>query len=173
MGPKREAEAIKTTLGAFLREHLKLELSPDKTMITHAATDKARFLGYEITAKPKSDARAVTTDRAGSGQMKLLIPPEVVVRLSGLYTMRGRPVPKYGHLFDDDFSVIATYGAVYRGYVQYYKRAPTSVGSATCTGRCTGHCSGRWQRSTRRRPPPCGGSTPPFITCAMAASSGS
>ena len=123
VGPKREAEAIKTSLGAFLREHLKLELSPDKTMITHAATDKARFLGYEITAKPKSDARAVTTDRAGSGRMKLLIPPEVVVRLSGLYTMRGRPVPKYGHLFDDDFSVIATYGAVYRGYVQYYKRA--------------------------------------------------
>ena len=122
VGPKREAEAIKTSLGAFLRDHLKLELSPDKTMITHAGTDKARFLGYEITAKPKSDAQAVTTDRAGSGRMKLMIPPEVVVRLSGLYTMRGRPVPKYGHLFDDDFSVIATYGAVYRGYVQYYKR---------------------------------------------------
>src|SRR4051794_1394932 len=119
VGPKREAEAIKASLGTFLRDHLKLELSPDKTMITHAGTDKARSLGYEITAKPRNDARTVTTDRAGSGRMKLMIPPKVVVGLSGLYKARGRPAPKYGHRFDDDFSIIATYGAVYRGYVQY------------------------------------------------------
>ena len=35
--------------GHLPRDHLKLELSPDKTLITHAATEKARFLGYEIT----------------------------------------------------------------------------------------------------------------------------
>jgi group II intron reverse transcriptase/maturase len=123
VGPKREAEAIKASLGAFLRDHLKLELSPDKTKITHAGTDKARFLGYEITARPKRAAKTVTADRAGSGRMKLMIPPGVVVGLSGLYKKKGRPAPRFGHRFDDDFSVIATYGAVYRGYVQYYKRA--------------------------------------------------
>ncbi len=33
----------------FLRDELKLELSQDKTLITHARTGAARFLGYEIT----------------------------------------------------------------------------------------------------------------------------
>ena len=32
----------------FLRDELKLELSADKTLITHARTQKARFLGYDI-----------------------------------------------------------------------------------------------------------------------------
>lgn len=47
-GPKAEAEEIKQRLAVFLRDDLKLELSPDKTLITHARTQRARFLGYEI-----------------------------------------------------------------------------------------------------------------------------
>jgi hypothetical protein len=50
-GPKAEAEEIKQRLAQFLREHLKLELSEDKTVITHARTGAARFLGYEITVQ--------------------------------------------------------------------------------------------------------------------------
>jgi len=53
----------------------------------------------------------------------LLIPAQVVVKLSGLYKKKGRPAPLLNHRFDDDFTVIATFGSVYRGYVQYYKRA--------------------------------------------------
>jgi hypothetical protein len=48
-GPKSEAEEIKRTLGNFLRETLKLELSQEKTLITHAATQPAHFLGYGAT----------------------------------------------------------------------------------------------------------------------------
>ena len=48
IGPKSEAEEIKRKLEAFLREQLKLELSQTKTLITHARTERARFLGYEI-----------------------------------------------------------------------------------------------------------------------------
>ena len=48
-GPKAEAEEIKTQLAAFLRDELALELSAGKTLITHARTRAARFLGYEIT----------------------------------------------------------------------------------------------------------------------------
>ena len=48
-GPKAEAEEIKQRLAAFLRDELKLELSQDKTLITHARTEAAKFLGYEIT----------------------------------------------------------------------------------------------------------------------------
>ena len=47
-GPKAEAEQIKHRLAVFLREELKLELSPGKTLITHARSQRARFLGYEI-----------------------------------------------------------------------------------------------------------------------------
>jgi group II intron reverse transcriptase/maturase len=48
-GPKAEAEQIKRRLAEFLRDDLKLDLSPDKTLITHARTQRARFLGYEIS----------------------------------------------------------------------------------------------------------------------------
>jgi group II intron reverse transcriptase/maturase len=48
IGPKAEAEAIKDQLARFLRDDLALQLHPDKTLITHASTGRARFLGYEI-----------------------------------------------------------------------------------------------------------------------------
>ena len=38
-GPKAEAEKIKARLARFLREDLKLELSQEKTLITHASTE--------------------------------------------------------------------------------------------------------------------------------------
>lgn len=43
-GPKFEAEEIKERLAKFLRAELKLELSQEKTLITHARTGAARFL---------------------------------------------------------------------------------------------------------------------------------
>ena len=45
---RAEAEQIKQRLAEFLRDDLRLELSADKTLITHARTGAARFLGYEI-----------------------------------------------------------------------------------------------------------------------------
>src|SRR5207244_12580882 len=47
-GPRNEAEQIKSEIGTFLHEHLKLELSETKTLITHARTSTARCLGYEV-----------------------------------------------------------------------------------------------------------------------------
>jgi len=44
-GPRAEAEQIKQHLAQFLRDELKLELSQEKTLITHARTGAARFLG--------------------------------------------------------------------------------------------------------------------------------
>ena len=60
-GPRSEAEEIKQRLGQFLHDDLKLELSETKTLITHARTDAARFLGYEITVQ--HDNRKLTTGR--------------------------------------------------------------------------------------------------------------
>src|SRR6266568_6736819 len=50
-GPKAEAQDIKNRVAAFLRDELNLELSQSKTLITHARTGAARFLGYEITVE--------------------------------------------------------------------------------------------------------------------------
>lgn len=54
IGSKSECETIKADITQFMREQLKLELSDEKSLITHAQ-DKAKFLGYEIFIR-KSDA---------------------------------------------------------------------------------------------------------------------
>lgn len=54
IGNKAECETSKADITQFMREQLKLELSDEKTLITHAQ-DKAKFLGYEIFIR-KSDA---------------------------------------------------------------------------------------------------------------------
>ncbi|WP_430750230.1 hypothetical protein [Escherichia coli] len=43
-GPKSEAEEIKKEITLFLQNNLSLEVSQEKTLITHGRTDKARFL---------------------------------------------------------------------------------------------------------------------------------
>jgi group II intron reverse transcriptase/maturase len=45
IGPKNEAEKVRERLDEFLEQRLKLTLSKEKTLITHAADDKAKFLG--------------------------------------------------------------------------------------------------------------------------------
>src|SRR5947209_20630156 len=49
IGPKEEAEDIKRDIQAYLHETLRLELSEEKTLITHARTQAARFLSYELS----------------------------------------------------------------------------------------------------------------------------
>lgn len=45
IGPKSEAEGIKWQLREYLSQELKLKLSEEKTLITHARSDAAKFLG--------------------------------------------------------------------------------------------------------------------------------
>jgi retron-type reverse transcriptase len=56
-GPKAEAEEIKQRLTQFIRDELHLELSAEKTLITHARTSPAKFLGYEITTQTGTGGR--------------------------------------------------------------------------------------------------------------------
>ena len=55
-GPRSEAEQLKARLTTFLRDDLKLEMSQEKTLITHGRTEAARFLGYEITVQHNDKA---------------------------------------------------------------------------------------------------------------------
>ena len=48
VGSKAEAMEIKQQLTTFLCSQLKLDLSEEKTLITHARDDVARFFGLEI-----------------------------------------------------------------------------------------------------------------------------
>jgi hypothetical protein len=118
-GPKAEAREIKRRLGRFLREELKLELSEDKTLITHARTGKARFLGYDLVAQ-HADDMITAGRRAINGVIGLRVPKEAITRRCALYMHQGKPWRRPQMLHDDDYTIIAKYGAEYRGVVQYY-----------------------------------------------------
>ena len=50
IGSKQDCERIKEDITNYMRDRLKLELSAEKTLITHAR-EEAKFLGYRITVK--------------------------------------------------------------------------------------------------------------------------
>jgi Type II intron maturase/Reverse transcriptase (RNA-dependent DNA polymerase) len=118
-GPKREAEDIKSKIAAFLREELKLELSQSKTLITHATSQAARFLGYEIKAQ-HSDTKITRRRRAVNGAIGLFVPRAVIRQRCALYMSKGKPAQRGMLLHDDDFTIVAKYQAEYAGLVQYY-----------------------------------------------------
>ncbi|MFJ8724661.1 reverse transcriptase domain-containing protein [Streptomyces sp. NPDC093269] len=118
-GPRAEAEQIKQYLAQFLREELKLELSQDKTLITHARTRAARFLGYEITIQ-HNDTKKTGRYRRVNGQISLRVPRDVIKAKCAPYLARGKPAKRKALINSSDHAIVATFGAVYRGVVQYY-----------------------------------------------------
>ncbi|MGR8008165.1 reverse transcriptase domain-containing protein [Streptomyces hypolithicus] len=118
-GPKAEAEEIKQRLATFLREELKLELSQEKTLITHARTQAARFLGYEITTQQNS-SKITRGRRVVNGQIALRVPLDVIKAKCSPYLAHGKPAKQPALMNSDDHAIVATFGTVYRGIVQYY-----------------------------------------------------
>jgi group II intron reverse transcriptase/maturase len=113
-GPRAEAEQIRSRLAAFLRDDLRLELNEDKTLITHARTGAASFLGYEITVQ-----HSPTRPRI-NGVIGLRVPRTAVKAKCAPYLKHGKPERRPELLDLDDSLIISTYGAEYRGIVQYY-----------------------------------------------------
>jgi group II intron reverse transcriptase/maturase len=114
-GPKAEAEEIKQRLTRFLRD-LKLELSEEKTLITHARSGAARFLGYEITVQ-HADRKLVRGRRLVNGSVGLRVPKSVIKAKCARYMQRGKPARLPQLTNNDDHTIIARYGAQYRGQV--------------------------------------------------------
>jgi hypothetical protein len=85
-GPKTEAEAIKQRLTRFMRNELRLDLAQDKTLITHARTRAARFLGYEITTQTGTGGR-----RTAEGSIRLRVPIQVIKTSCATYLRGGKP----------------------------------------------------------------------------------
>ena len=119
IGPKAEAEQIKAELAAFLRETLGLELSQDKTLISHARTQPARFLGYHIIVQ-HCDTRITYGRRSANGRIALRVPPDVIKAKIAPYRRRGKPWHRPGLQNLDDYDIVRIYGAEYRGIVNYY-----------------------------------------------------
>ena len=125
-GPKVEAEEIKRRLAEFLRKELKLELSPTKTLITHARSQRARFLGYEIrvAADDRRRTRHTRSDRRNrrtlNGAVMLHVPASVIKAKSAPYLSGGVPACRTTMVNETDYSIVGRFGAEYRGLVQYY-----------------------------------------------------
>jgi group II intron reverse transcriptase/maturase len=119
-GPRGEAEQIKQRLQEFLQETLKLELSQEKTLITHARTEAARFLGYEIVTLDADCKRDHRGQRCINGAPGLKVPAAVIRKKCARYMQRGKPIHLAARLQETDFSIITQYQAEYRGLVQYY-----------------------------------------------------
>lgn len=122
-GTKAEAMEIKQKLTTFLCTQLKLDLSEEKTLVTHARDEVARFLGYEIHilhADNKHDHRG---QRCINGSVGLLVPSIVKNAHCAKYMRKGKPIHLNQRVNDDAYSIVAQYQAEYRGIVQYYRMA--------------------------------------------------
>jgi group II intron reverse transcriptase/maturase len=109
IGPKDEAERIKDRIGAFLRDSLKLEMSPEKTLITNAEKGLARFLGYDI--------------RTLYHNIKLRVPAQKIEARVAKYVRNEKPHHRTELVNGSDYSIVAKYGSEFRGFANYYALA--------------------------------------------------
>jgi len=121
-GTREEAEEIKLKIGEFLKTELKLELSETKTLVTHARTERARFLGYEIGIK-QDNSMQTNKRRSVNAHIRLGVPKDVIEEKCQRYQRKGKPIHRTEMLNESEFSIINAYQAEYRGIVQYYKLA--------------------------------------------------
>ncbi len=128
-GTRKGALEIKEKIKAFLKT-IKLELSEEKTLITHATTGKARFLGYDIhmaidNNQMTAQDRAQTTYRRRALNMTpiLAVPQDVARHWRMEYTKNGKPTNRPELLQCSDMEIVATYGSEFQGIVNYYSLA--------------------------------------------------
>ena len=134
-GPKAEAEQIRQRLAQFLRDDLKLELSQEKTLITHARTGAARLLGYEITVG-HADRKLARGRRSVNGAIALRVPTAVIKAKCSPYLRFGKPGHRPERVSLTDHEIIGIYGSEYRGIIQYYLLAGDVWRLTCCIGSC-------------------------------------
>ena len=134
IGPKAEAEAIKDQLARFLRDDLALELNPDKTLITHARTRAARYLGYEITVQ-HCDDKLTNGRRSVNGAVALRVPLDVIKAKCAPYRRHGKPWHRPALQNLDDYDIVADL----RGRIPGHRRLLPARQRRLAPGRlCTG-----------------------------------
>ena len=132
-GPKELAQKIKDEVEIFLRDKLSLELSKDKTAITHLPTKKAFFLGTIIRRHSRKYLQGLTKKRAlrrvrGSNSRIILECPinKIVGKLINqgyAHAADGKPKAVTKWIYMKPEEIILRYNAVIRGYLNYYSFA--------------------------------------------------
>jgi group II intron reverse transcriptase/maturase len=122
LGPKKEADEIKANMQRFLQRELHLVLSEEKTLITHASTQKARFLGYDI-GTTFCDSKLTANERSINGSIALRLPASFIANRCRSYMKDGKPSYRKDLIHVSDYVILSRYQAEYRGYVQYYQLA--------------------------------------------------
>lgn len=118
-GPRVEAEEIKQAVRDFLSSTLRLKLSEEKTLITHAVTQRARFLGYEIGVYQR-DTKHVNGMRSINGRICFEVPVDVIKEKSKPYMQNGKPIHRSALVPAEAYTTVAQYQAEYRGIAEYY-----------------------------------------------------
>lgn len=129
-GNRQECELIKRKLTEFIGTVLKMELSQEKTLITHSNTP-ARFLGYDVRVrrdqqiKPKGKFKT----RSMNNKVELNIPfkdkIEKFLFSNGIVTQRKdngklEPIHRPQLLNRTDLEIVTIYNAELRGICNYY-----------------------------------------------------
>ncbi|MEH7463812.1 reverse transcriptase domain-containing protein [Bacillus thuringiensis] len=132
IGSKKEAEQIKKDLTDYLADKLKLELSAEKTLITHSQKN-ARFLGHDIRVARDWQRMKMpngTKKRKFNYQTKLFVPQEKYIKkLIDLGALKigsnngWKPVHRPYLVHNDDLEILRTYNAEIEGLYNYYRLA--------------------------------------------------
>lgn len=138
IGSKKDCEMTKKDIAEFLTAKLGLELSQEKTLITHGQK-KAHFLGYSIYVRksnlPKRDKLGRMV-RNYSGRIVLEVESSTIRdKLLSLKAMEityvdGKEIWKakarYSMKDSDDLEILRTYNSEIRGFYNYYSIANNS-----------------------------------------------
>ena len=138
-GSKEDALRIKEDIKSFLSESLALELSEEKTLITHTGKS-AKFLGYEITVTRNNHQR-----RDVQGRLRRTYGKRVRLNVS-MATLRDKlleygameiklrngkeiwkPKCRSGLIFNDDLEILDRYNRETVGFCNYYLIANNCV----------------------------------------------
>ena len=131
-GTREEAEAIKKELTDFAAKELKLELSDEKTKITHSSKS-APFLGYNIRVRRSSVSKRTSTGvvmRTLNYSVDMSIPLEKIERF--LFDHKIVIQKENGTIFPwhrdsllraTDLEIVDTFNAQARGICNYYNLA--------------------------------------------------
>lgn len=139
IGSKEDALRIKEDIKSFLFESLALELSEEKTLITHTGKS-AKFLGYEITVTRNNHQR-----RDVQGRLRRTYGKRVRLNVS-MATLRDKlleygameiklrngkeiwkPKCRSGLIFNDDLEILDRYNRETVGFCNYYLIANNCV----------------------------------------------
>lgn len=132
-GSKADCERIKAELKTFVSEKLKMELSEEKTLITHSS-DRARFLGYDISVRRsnqvKQDGIWGLTKRTLNYMTELTIPlkdkiEKFLFRIKAVEMKNGAlfPIRRTKLVGLTDIEIVMSYNAELRGICNYYRMA--------------------------------------------------